>query len=158
MVADLLIARWAHLYNDHKAVSDAVTFVHLAGILLGGGVAVAADRAAIHLARESDLPFAAPLAGHAVHRWVLISLVLIIVSGMLMLLADVRTYVVEPLFWVKMGLTLVLLGNGYLRLRAERAVVAGLQAARSRFRQTSIASLALWLIILLAGTMLVSSD
>jgi hypothetical protein len=158
MVADLLIARWAHLYNDHKAVSDAVTFAHFAGILLGGGVAVAADRAAIHHARESDLPFAAPLGGHAVHRWVLLSLVLIVVSGMLMLLADVHTYVVEPLFWVKMGLTLVLLGNGYLRLRAERAVVAGVQKARSRFLHTSIASLVLWLVILLAGTMLVSSD
>ena len=153
-----VVARWAQLYNGHKLVSDAVTFAHLAGILLGGGVAVAADRAAIQLARASDVPFIPPLGGRAVHRWVAASLVLIVVSGLLMLFADLHTYVTAPLFWVKMGLTVLLVANGWLRLRAEQAVVRGVQVARARFRTTSIASLTLWLIILLAGTMLVTSD
>jgi hypothetical protein len=153
-----LVATWAHLYNDSKTMSDAVTFVHLAGILLGGGVAISADRAALHHALDSDAPFLAPLGGRAVHRWVVLALVAITASGVLMLLADLHTYVTAPLFWVKMALTLLLVANGYVRLRAERAVLGGVQAARARFRNTSLVSLVLWLVILLAGTMLVSSD
>jgi hypothetical protein len=152
------VATWAHLYNDNRTMSDAVTFVHLAGIMLGGGVAIAADRAALHHAMDSDVPYVAPLGGTAVHRWVVVALAAITASGTLMLLADLHTYVTSPLFWVKMGLTLLLVGNGYLRLRAERAVLAGVDRARARFRSTSWVSLALWLVILLAGTMMVSSD
>ncbi len=152
------VASWAHLYNDSKTMSDAVTFVHLAGIMLGGGVAVAADRAALHQALDSDVPYQAPLGGYAVHRWVVVALIAITVSGVLMLLADLHTYATSWLFWVKMGLTVLLLGNGYVRLRAERAVLGGVQAARARFRSTSLVSLVLWLVILLAGTMMVSSD
>ena len=153
-----LVARWASLYNDHKTVSDTVTFAHLAGIMLGGGVAVAADRAAIHLALASDVPYVAPLGGHAVHRWVVVSLAVITVSGVLMLFADLHTYATAPLFWAKMGLTLVLVGNGWVRMKAEQAVLAGMQAARARFRQTSVVSLVLWLVVLLLGTMLVTAD
>jgi len=51
-----LIERWARLYNDHKAVSDAVTFAHLAAIMVGGGVAIASDRAALAMAPASDVP------------------------------------------------------------------------------------------------------
>ena len=39
-----LFTRWAHLYG-HTPVSAAVTYLHLVGILIEGGVAVAADRA-----------------------------------------------------------------------------------------------------------------
>ena len=153
-----LIERWARLYNDHKAVSDAVTFAHLAGILVGGGVAVASDRAAIQLARTSDVPYVPPLGGRAVHRWVVAGLAVITASGLGMLFADLHTYITAPLFWVKMGLTLILIGNGWVRMKAEEAVLAGVAGARSRFRHTSVASLALWLVILLAGVMLVTSD
>lgn len=153
-----LVATWAHLYNDSKTMSDAVTFVHLAGIMLGGGVAIAADRAALHHALDSDLPYVAPLGGTAVHRWVVIALAAITASGILMLLADLHTYITSALFWVKMGLTLLLIGNGYIRLQAERAVLAGVHGARARFRSTSWVSLVLWVVILLAGTMMVSAD
>jgi len=153
-----IVARWAKLYNDHKTVSDAVTFAHLAGIMLGGGVAIAADRAAIHLALTNDLPYTPPLGGRDVHRWVVVGLAVITVSGVLMLFADLDTYLTAPLFWVKMGLTVVLIGNGWVRMKAEQAVLAGVQAARARFRQTSVASLVLWLVVLLLGTMLVTSD
>ena len=44
-----LLARWAHLYG-HAPVSATLTYVHLVGILVGGGVAVAADRASLRRA------------------------------------------------------------------------------------------------------------
>ena len=157
MVAPL-IERWARLYNDHKAVSDAVTFAHLAAIMVGGGVAIASDRAALAMAPASDVPYTPPLGGHAVHRWVVASLAVITISGLGMLFADLHTYISAPLFWVKMGLAVALVGNGWVRMKAEQAVLAGVAAARVRFRRTSVASLALWLVILLAGVMLVTSD
>ncbi len=151
MMVDI-VARWAHLYSDDKAVSSAVTYVHLAGVLLGGGIAVAADR---------DALVASPASGQALarppHGLVITGLAVIAVSGVLMLFSDLHTYVTSAVFWIKMGLTLVLLGNGYIRLQAERAVHAGIALAWTRLRRTSIASLVLWFVILLAGTILSSS-
>ncbi|PYP65759.1 MAG: hypothetical protein DMD36_18710 [Gemmatimonadetes bacterium] len=43
-----LLARWAHFYG-HTPVSATITYFHLVGILVGGGVAVAADRASLRL-------------------------------------------------------------------------------------------------------------
>ncbi len=56
-----------------------------------------------------------------------------------------------------MGLIALLLGNGYIRMRAENALQQGLAAGWDRFRRTSVASLVLWLVILLAGTLLHST-
>jgi dipeptide/tripeptide permease len=152
VIATHLVARWAQLYSDDRAVSSVVTYLHLAGVLLGGGVAVAADRATIAADRTDGAAVAWP-----VHRWVVAGLVVIVVSGVLMMLSDLHTYVTSPVFWTKMGLTLLLLGNGYVRLQAETAVSRGVAAAWRRLRSTSIASLVLWFAILLAGTILGSS-
>jgi hypothetical protein len=151
VIASHLVARWAQLYSDDRAVSSTVTYVHLAGVLLGGGVAVAADRVALGKART------VAVLDPRVHRWVLAGLGVIVVSGLLMMLADLHTYVTSAVFWVKMGLTLLLLGNGYVRLQAETAVRRGVTAAWNRLRSASIASLVLWFVILLAGTILGST-
>src|SRR5436309_11339574 len=47
-----LLAGWARLYG-HTPVSATVTYLHLVGILVGGGVAVAADRASLRLSPET---------------------------------------------------------------------------------------------------------
>jgi Family of unknown function (DUF6644) len=151
VIATHLVARWAQLYSDDQVVSSTVTYAHLAGVLLGGGVAVAADRSAL----GADRPDAAIDA--RVHRWVVIGLAIIVASGVLMMLADLHTYLTSAVFWIKMGLTVLLLGNGYLRVRAETAVQRGVAAAWRRLRSTSIASLVLWFLILLAGTVLGTS-
>jgi len=152
------VARWAHLYSDRKSVSEAVTFVHLGGVLLAGGLAVSADRATLRLARSGALPPATQgwalgeIAG--VHRLVLIGLSVIFASGLLQTLADLDTYLSSVVFWSKMGLVGALLANGWIRLRAERTVQAGMTAAWSTYRRTSIASLILWFTLVLLGTIL----
>ena len=149
-----LIARWAHLYEDNKILSAGVTWVHLAGILLGGGAAVVADREALGF-DPADQHRARDLARwRAVHAWVIAGLALIVLSGVLMLFSDLKTFLPAPLYWIKMGLVMVLLGNGWIRLRAERALEAGRDAALPTFRATSIASLVLWFTILLLGMLL----
>jgi len=137
------VASWAHLFNNNHAVNTAVTFAHFAGVLIGGGMALAADRAAFR-------PVPQP-ADPRVHRWVAVALVVIFVSGILMMLADLDTYLTSWAFWIKMGLVVVLLGNGYARIRAEAHPAGG-----RWLRRTSAVSAALWLTILLAGTILTS--
>lgn len=151
-----LLARWAHLYG-HAPVSAAVTYLHLVGILVGGGVAVAADRASLRLSAATP-GWSEELARLAsVHRWVVTGLALIFASGLLMMLAKFDSLAPSVVFWTKMGLIALLLGNGYIRMRAENVLRRGLAAGWGRFRRTSVASLVLWLAILLAGTLLHST-
>lgn len=148
------IERWAHFYEDHKAVSAGFTYVHLAAVLLGGGFAIAADRSSLRLAPFSpDAPAELDRIG-TVHRWVIAGLVISLLSGLLMMFADLKTYLPSILFWTKMGLIALLVVNGGVRLRAERAVGSGAPSGWTAFRATSVLSLVLWFAILLAGSYL----
>ena len=135
------VAGWAHLYNDNHAVNTAVTFAHFAGVLVGGGLALSADRAAFSRLGPGIDP--------RLHRWVLGALGVVFVSGMLMMLADLETYLTSAVFWIKMALVVGLLANGYARVRVEARGGVWL-------RRTSALSASLWLLTLLAGTMLAS--
>ena len=42
--ASAALTWWSAMYSDHQAVSVIVRFLHLAGILVGGGTALVADR------------------------------------------------------------------------------------------------------------------
>src|SRR5437879_7241343 len=76
-----LLAGWARLYG-HTPVSATVTYLHLVGILMGGGVAVAADRASLRLSPETLPDWRTELDRlAAVHRWVVGGLALIFASG-----------------------------------------------------------------------------
>jgi hypothetical protein len=149
-----VVARWAHLYNDTKTVNTAVTYVHFAGMLVGGGFAVVADRDAFRLSQEAAASPAGLADLASVHAWVLGGLILVFVSGFLMMFADLHTYMTSPAFWTKMGLIVLVLGNGYARVRAESALRRGAPAAWTWLRRTSVASLILWLAVLLASTIL----
>jgi hypothetical protein len=153
-----LLARWAHLYGQSRAVSATVTYVHLVGILSGGGVAIAADAAALRLSPQTVPDWPAELDRlAAVHRWVIGGLALVFASGLLLLLAEIDAFANSAVFWTKMGLVALLLGNGYARLRCELALRRGTLARWGWFRRTSIASLVLWFLILLLGTLLHST-
>ena len=148
-----LLARWAHLYGQ-TPVSATVTYLHLVGILVGGGVAVAADRVSLRLSPTTP-DWSQELARLAsVHRWVVGGLALIFASGLLMMIAQLDSLATSVVFWTKMGLIALLLGNGYIRMRAETALQQGCAAGWDWFRRASVASLVLWLAILLAGTLL----
>jgi len=151
---------WASLYNDSPRLQTAVTFVHLAGIFLGGGFAIATDR-------ETLMAMNARITGqmrhlahlHTVHRPVLLGLTLAFASGFLLLAADVQTFARSPIFWTKMLLLTLLLANGYLLSRTETALRRGQIDSPNlwaRLGYISYASLALWLALILAGTLLVN--
>jgi hypothetical protein len=149
---------WSRFYSDSKMVSTGVMYVHLAGLLLGGGAAVAADRETLKAAGEADPVRADHLVFlGTVHAIALTGLAMLAVSGVLMLLADLETFWSARAFWIKMSLVALLLANGAVMQQAERTARALPAQAWRRLKLTSVVSLVLWFAVLLAGTILASS-
>jgi hypothetical protein len=91
---------------------------------------------------------------------VLVGLVMALGSGFLLWAADVQTFARSTVFWVKMLLLGLLLANGYLLARTETTLREGEPASPvlwARLRYISGASIALWLGLILAGTVLMGS-
>ena len=152
---DNLIDTWASIYANGPLLRTAVVFLHIGGLVVGGGLAVAADRTTLLARRQDEATRAARLASLAgIHRLVVLALTAVIVSGVLMFGADVETYVASILFWLKMGLTLLLIINGGLLLRTERRVNLGDATAWPRLSFAAGASLTLWMLITLVGAAL----
>lgn len=156
--AELVAKPWSVLYSRSIPIQTAVTYVHFAGLLVAGGFALATDRLTLRMSRADPGVRQLHLAElRAVHRPVLMALVFTGLSGVLMLAADLDTFATSAVFWVKLGLIGVLLVNGYAMNRTERSLRAGTPTSEGgwrRLRRTSIASMALWLTILLLGTIL----
>jgi sterol desaturase/sphingolipid hydroxylase (fatty acid hydroxylase superfamily) len=149
---------WARLYADSKVVSTGVIYVHLAGLLLGGGAAVAADRESLKAAREPEPARADHLAFlGTVHGIAVTGLAMLAASGAAMFLADLDTFWSARAFWIKMSLVVLLLANGLLMRQAEQLAPTVPERAWRQLTATSIASLVLWFAILLASTILASS-
>jgi hypothetical protein len=153
---------WASLYGDTPALQTTITFLHLAGIFLGGGFAIATDREtfmALRAARLSgQIRHLAHL--HTIHRPVMVGLVLALGSGFLLFAADVETFARSAVFWIKMLLLALLLTNGYLLARTETTLREGEPASPvlwTRLSYISAASIVLWLGLILAGTVLMGS-
>ena len=147
---------WSSLYSDHHAVSVTVRFLHLAGLLIGGGPALAADRHLLGAFRRDEAARQAALAlAGTSHRIVVPALALMGLTGVLMAASDLETFLNSRLFWTKMAIVGLLLTNGALLVLSERATVRGAgDRGWARLRLVSAASLALWLLALLAGTWL----
>lgn len=151
-------APWASLYSDSKVVAVAVVFAHVAGLLVAGGFALAADRSTFRAWRAPAADRARHLAElRAVHAPVVAGLAVVNVSGLLLFLADVKTYAASPAFGLKLLLVALLLVNGLVMTRAEAALRAGGNppgGAWRRLRAAALASAALWLATTLVGVVL----
>ncbi len=159
---------WADLYSNSTAVSSGVTFLHLAGLLFAGGLAVTSDRATFRAMHSDDVARSRLLVdlGNS-HSWVLGGLAVIFASGLALALSDVKTFATSPTYWVKMSLVVLLLINGAVLQRTEQALRAGTLLDQStpanrklwaRLKFTAGASIALWTAIVLAGVILVESS
>lgn len=158
--AERAAAPWADTYNAHPALQTTVAFAHVGSLLVGGGFALATDRATLRTRRAGEAlrrHFLDEL--HAVHRPVLIGLAVACLSGVLLFAADVKTFLGSPVYWVKLALVALLLVNGWRMTRTEAALRAD-PAARplwGRLQRIAVASMALWLAVALAGTILVNA-
>ena len=145
---------WSAYYSDHQMISVFIRYVHLAGLMVGGGTALAIDRVVLASARRrtSDRRQAAMTALSGSHRVVVPALVVVAATGVLMTAADWATFEASRLFWFKMGLFALLMVNGGALVAAERryAQAADIEKWR-RVILASGASWVLWLLILLIG-------
>jgi hypothetical protein len=153
-----LAAPWAKFYSHSKLAATIVEFLHIAPLIVAGGLAIALDRSTLRLdhddpgARERHL---AELG--TVHRAVLAGLAVTFLSGLALLASDLETFWGSWIFWLKMALVVALLANGGMMTRIERALRAGEGDADDgwrRLRNVAIVSVTLWLTITLAGVAL----
>ncbi|HZR23261.1 MAG TPA: DUF6644 family protein [Vicinamibacterales bacterium] len=143
---------WASVYSNHAVLRTLVVFAHVGGLVAGGGVAVATDRCVLNTVLKDEWSRKTLLdAVGASHRIVVGAIVLIVISGVLMLAADVDTFLYSRVFWLKMAFFALLLGNGVVLTRAERRALDGDEAAFPTLRGTAIASITLWFLTTLAG-------
>lgn len=154
-----LLEPWATYYADHRWLQTTVLFVHLSGIFLGGGFAIATDRDTFLAMRAARLSGQIRHLGRirAIHKPVMLGLVLALGSGFLLYTADIEHFSGSVVFWLKMVLLAALLTNGYLLKRTEEALNAGEPDSPllwGRLWKISMASMLLWLAVILAGTLL----
>jgi hypothetical protein len=150
-----LLDWWMSLYANHAALRTGIEFVHIGGLLGGGGCAIAADRAILSARHdESTMRSLRLRSAREAHRLVLVGLAAVVVSGLLLFASDVDTFLYSRLFWAKMGLLVLLLANGGLMLSAERDVERAGPRAWGRLVFSAMASLVLWFLTTLAGAAL----
>lgn len=149
---------WADFYGHSKLATTIVQFLHIGGLLLAGGLAIAADRGTLRALRLA----AAERHGHlrelaAVHRWVLTGLTIVVLSGIALVTADIETFFGSWLYWTKMTLVVVLLINGYVMTRAEHALRDHADAEAPQWKalhRVAVSSLTLWLVTAFLGVAL----
>ena len=147
-----VVSSWSSLYGGSPVLRTLVAFVHIAGLVGGGGAAVAADRAALKATIKGRRVTREQIdAIHNAHRVVIAGLAAIIVSGVLLFAADVSTYAPSKLFWIKMSMVAALMINGALLVRVGRGTRVPDERIRRTMRWTAGVSLALWFLTTLAG-------
>lgn len=156
---------WASAYSDSTALSTTVTALHLIGMLVGGGLAIAADRATLRISQEMPGERERHLGElKAVHRPVLIALTVLFLTGLGMVASDINTFIVSPVLWVKLALVALLVVNGVVLERTETSLRRNGSGAGDdppdlwgRLRGAAITSIGLWIATLVAGTVLTSA-
>jgi hypothetical protein len=154
-VVQSAIDSWADLYGNSHLVSVTVRYLHLAGLVVGGGAALVADRQVLRALRSGSSARAGIVSAlRATHRVVVPALALIVATGVAMTLSDTETFLVSPAYWSKMALVGLLLLNGLGLVAAERAVAGERPKGWLWLGLTSAASVLLWLGTLFAGVWL----
>ena len=147
---------WSRMYGDSTSLSVGITYAHLGAMMVGGGMAIGADRTVLRAGIVTDPVARRGLADALadVHRPVVVALLVSLVSGSLQLAADLEALAVNRIMWLKIGLLVLLAVNGLLMLRDENALRAnpnGTIGLVTALRRRALVSLVLWLAIVLAG-------
>jgi hypothetical protein len=146
---------WASWFANSAALRTGISFAHVGGLVASGGPALVMDYAVLRASRRDAQARASALRDLvARHRWVIAGLTVVIVSGVMLLLADLESYLPSTTFWIKMAAVGLLAANGSMMWYATRAAAAGRTAAWRTLRFTAVISIVLWMAITLLGTAL----
>jgi len=144
---------WESLYSNSAVLRTLIGFTHVAGLLLGGGCAIVADRATLRAYRRGTDRTVELATIRSAYRVVIGGLALVTLSGTLLLAADLDTYLHSRVFWTKMALVGLLLVNG-LVLRVFAGTAAIEDARWRRLAYAAGISLSLWFLTTLTGAAL----
>lgn len=147
---------WNHLFAHSKWVSGTVAGAHILFLMFGGGLAIAADRTTLRIDRTDSAAREEQIREiRAVHVPVLISLVILLVSGLLLAASDIETFLPSGWFWLKIGLVVLLMINGSALTLTERRLGQGLSdAGWARLRTLAWTSIILWTATAVVGLVL----
>jgi uncharacterized membrane protein len=147
---------WNHVFAHSKWVAGTVTGSHIISLMFGGGFAIAADRTTLRVDRaDSEARDEQIREIRAVHVPVLVSLVVLLVSGVLLGAADVETFLPSVWFWIKIALVALLMINGSVLTLTERRLGGELtDAGWTRLRTLAWTSIALWTATAVVGIVL----
>lgn len=153
-------APWQSVYSESAFVSTTVTTVHILSLLIGGGIAIATDRATLRAMRGSSADREYHLRElHSTHRVVVSALVVLFVSGVLLAAADIEAFLASPVFWLKLALLALLCANGLVLYRTEHRIRSSEDPPARLWKRLGISaqlSLGLWLLVAIAGTALLN--
>jgi hypothetical protein len=150
-----LAETWASVYAGSAALRSLVSFLHMGGLLTAGGCAIAGDLGMLRALNGGPVILRTELDRlKGMHRLVVGGLGAVIASGLLLMLADLEAYLASRAFWLKMILVIGLCLNGVAVVRTSGRAWAGQTGDRRRLRLVVAASLALWLLTTLMGTVL----
>ncbi len=112
-----LLESWVSLYANHgRCFAPASSSCTSAVSWPAADVRLPRILATISATRTSSAPRATQLLLlKRTHRIVALGLVALAISGLLLFGADVQTFLYSRIFWLKMGLLVLLLCNGVLR-------------------------------------------
>src|SRR5215212_2224394 len=120
---DAFAEPWRHFYAHSPLLSTVILFGHLGGLFAAGGLAVAADRATLRLDPSNEHDRHCHLDDLArLQRPIWCSLGVAVLSGALLFFADVEAFAASRIFWTKMALVALLLGNLAITARADAAL------------------------------------
>jgi hypothetical protein len=146
---------WSSLYSNSPALRSVVSFLHVGGLVSGGGYAIATDLGTLKAIRLGRGTLALELDRlGAAHRIVIGSLAVVLASGLLLMLADLDAYLESTAFWIKMALIVCLAINGAAMIRAGASAKRDDARVVARLRFVAIASLALWMATTFMGAVL----
>jgi uncharacterized membrane protein len=155
---------WRRAFSTSVVVSTGVLFAHVASLVCAGGLSFAADRASLlsgtGVRPEAEQELCTRLANR---RFAIRALTVVALSGVLLFLSDVDSFIHLRTFWLKMGLVALVITNSLLAQRHDGQIYsAGPVTARrnaqrmARGRVHARVSLSLWLLTILAGTAIVA--
>lgn len=150
-----MLDSWSSLYSNSAVIRSAVAFAHTGGLVLGGGSAIANDLGTLRVLRRSPDAIQTELERlQRVHPLVISSLAVVILSGVLLMAADFDAYVVSRAFWIKMACVAALLLNGAVLARLGSRALGGQPRPLRWLKPTAYASLVLWTLTTLMGTVI----
>lgn len=159
---------FADVYSENKVLSVGTTMLHIGGLLAGGGLAIATDRSVLRMPIQDGAGQRSVLDDLAsTHKLVIGSIGVLLISGLMFLAADLKTFFTSTVYWIKMAAVALLLLNGLRLWRAESRLQKSVtlvpgsapmpEAEWRALRGGAITSLVLWFVVMALGVVLEGS-